>query len=95
MGLLGFREKTRHVETEALKIEIDTIVKNYKELEVKYNKEKAEKEKVRIIREKIDITQDIKKLEELVSQLYNVRRDTIKRSSTILELKEYLETEFK
>lgn len=94
IGSLVFREKKRVTEQQVLKTEIDSLVKQTKSLDSLYRATAAEKEKIKIIREKIDITQDLKKLQELVAQLEKVKSEPIKINSTVIELKQYLETEF-
>lgn len=94
LGAIIFRERDRVTQQEILKIEIDSLVKQTKNLDSLYRVTAAEKEKIRIIREKIDITQDLKKLQQLIAELEQVKSEPIKRNSTTLELKQYLETEF-
>lgn len=94
IGAIVFRERERVTEQQVLKTEIDSLVKQTKSLDSLYRVTAAEKEKIKIIREKIDITQDLKKLQELVAQLEKVKSEPIKRNSTVIELKQYLETEF-
>jgi uncharacterized membrane-anchored protein YhcB (DUF1043 family) len=94
LGALIFREKDRVAQEEILKTEIEDLVKQTKTLDSLYRAAAAEKDKIKVIREKIDITQDIKKLQQLINELDDVRSEPIKRNSSTLELKQYLETEF-
>lgn len=94
LGAIIFREKERVTQQEILKIEIDSLMKQTKNLDSLYRATAAEKEKIKIIREKIDITQDIKKLQDLISELDKIKATPPRQNST-LELKQYLETEFK
>ncbi len=94
LGAIIFRERDRVTQEEILKTEIEDLVKQTKILDSLYRAAAAEKEKIKVIREKIDITQDIKKLQQLIDELEEVKSEPIKRNSSTLELKQYLETEF-
>jgi predicted RND superfamily exporter protein len=94
LGAIIFRERDRVTQEEILKTEIEDLVKQTKTLDSLYRVTAAEKEKIKVIREKIDITQDIKKLQQLIAELEGVKSEPIKRNSSTLELKQYLDTEF-
>jgi hypothetical protein len=94
LGALIFRERDRVTQEEILITKIETLEKQTETLDSLLTIATAEKDKIKVIREKIDITQDIKKLQQLINELDEVRSEPIKRNSSTLELKQYLETEF-
>lgn len=95
IGVYGFRERTKYITNDHIqKIVIDSLTKKVEVITLLYEAAKLEKNKIKIVREKIDITDDIKKLEILLKKLQTVQKDTIKRKTSIQDLKRYLETEF-
>lgn len=94
IGYIIYRERDVVTQEEVLKEKIRIEIEKNIVTDSLYKVLKAEKEKIKIIREKIDIAKDIKKLQELISELEKVKLEPVKRNSTVIELKEYLEKEF-
>lgn len=94
IGYIIFREKDITTEREVYATKIEQLKVEIDSIETLYKLEVDKKEKVKIIREKIDITKDVKKLQELILELERVKLEPVKRNSTVIELKEYLEKEF-
>lgn len=94
IGYIIFREKDITTEREVYVTKIEKLAIEIDSLEALYKLAVEKKDKVKIIREKIDITKDVKKLQELISELEKVKLEPVKRNSTVIELKEYLEKEF-
>lgn len=59
---------------EYLKTEIENLKKKNIELDSLYQKEKVKKEKVRIIRERIQVGEDIEKVKKLEKELQELRK---------------------
>jgi hypothetical protein len=93
IGYIIYRERDVVTQEEVLKEKIRIEIEKNIVADSLYKVLEAEKEKIKIIREKIDITQDIKKLQQLISELEQVKVTPPRQNST-LELKQYLETEF-
>jgi preprotein translocase subunit SecF len=77
---------------EYLKTEIESLKKDNSKLDSLYKLKSAEKEKIKIIREKISIQSEIDRLEHLRNQLLELRKQPPKQIDTISpeELDKYL-----
>jgi flagellar biosynthesis/type III secretory pathway M-ring protein FliF/YscJ len=90
LGAVIFKEKETVTQQQT---EIDNLVRQTKSLDSLYRATAAEKDKIKIIREKIDISKDLRKLEDLIQELEKVKAEKPKNNS-VQDLKKYLETEF-
>ncbi len=82
---------------EYLKTEIESLKKDNIKLDSLYRITAAQKDKIKIIKEKIDITEDIKKLQTLIDEYERIKKDTtpsIQNKPTPKELLDYLNKEF-
>ena len=95
LGYIIFREKDRITEREVYENKIEIIKVKMEVLDSLYNIAVAEKEIAKALRGKIDITKDIRKLKELITELEKVKTEPVKSNPSMLHLKEFIETEFK
>ena len=80
----------KHLET---KLEVSE--KTNLKLDSLYRVTSAQKDKIRIIKEKIDITEDIKKLQSLIDEYDKIKKDSISSTKpTSKELLNYINKEF-
>ena len=78
-----------------LKTQVEVLERENVKLDSLYKISVAQKDKIRIIKEKIDISDDIKKLENLLSEYEAIKKDTVKTDQpTPQELLNYLNKEF-
>ena len=68
---------------EYLKTEIENLKKKNTELDSLYQKEKTKKEKVRIIKERIQIGEDIEKVKKLQKELEELRKQQLPKVDKI------------
>lgn len=82
---------------EYLKTEIETLKKENTKLDSLYKTKVLEKEKIKIIREKISIQSELDRLTELTKQLEEVRKTELNKIDTISpeQLQIYLQKELK
>ncbi len=68
---------------EYLKTEIETLKKKNVQLDSLYNQEKVKKEKIKIIRERIQVGEDIEKVKKLQKQLEELRKQQLPKVEKI------------
>ena len=74
---------------------LEVLEKTNLKLDSLYKVTSAQKDKIRIIKEKIDITEDIKKLQSLIDEYDKIKKDTISSTKpTSKELLNYINKEF-
>lgn len=68
---------------EYLKTEIETLKKKNIQLDSLYNQEKIKKEKIKIIRERIQVGEDIEKVKKLQKELEELRKQQLPKVEKI------------
>lgn len=78
-----------------LKTQVEVLERENIKLDSLYKITAAQKDKIKIIKEKIDISEDIKKLKDLIDEYEAIKKDTTPSiQPTPKELLDYLNKEF-
>lgn len=78
-----------------LKTQVEVLERENIKLDSLYKITAAQKDKIKIIKEKIDISEDIKKLKDLMDEYEAIKKDTVPSTQpTPQELLDYLNKEF-